>query len=261
LQQQLSEVQGYWDDADQPLERVRPDDSTDKNSDLTVDKEALKVRFQSGEEQPNGELLRLQHELLRLQHELQQEREQSSRLKCSNNTFREREAARFLREREAERSSKSSSLRRNSGFSSDGSPVKPYEFDSSPPRQRDSTPDSGLCQNMRDHSERIRRAGGCLDHEAHRAQVVNAGGCVDHSAFEAKLEVERTFIRNDERKRFEILLDKIREELISKELISEGDHIIASLRENGSASPSEDTPIPVLLDNLHRMWTAPDEST
>ena len=79
---------------------------------------------------------------------------------------------------------------------------------------------------MRDHSERIHRAGGCLDHEAHRAQVVNAGGCVDHSAFEAKLEVERTLIRNDERKRFEILLDKIREELISKELISEGDHII-----------------------------------
>ncbi len=114
---------------------------------------------------------------------------------------------------------------------------------------------------QRDHSERFRRAGGCLDHEAHRAQVVNAGGCVDHSAFEAKLEVERTCIRNDERKRFEILLDKIHEELISKGLISEGDHIIASMRENDSASPSEDTPIPVLLDNLHRMWTAPDEST
>jgi dynactin complex subunit len=133
LQQQLSEVQGYWDDAAQPLERVRPDDSTDKNSDLTVDKEALKVRFQSGEEQPNGELLRLQHELFRLQHELQQEREQSSRLRCANNTFREREAARFLREREADRTSKSSSLRRVSGVSSDGSPMRPYEFDSSPP--------------------------------------------------------------------------------------------------------------------------------
>ena len=139
--------------------------------------------------------------------------------------------------------------------------MRPYEFDNSPPRQRDSTPDSGFCQNMRDHSERVRRAGGCLDHDAHRAQVVNAGGCVDHSAFEAKLEVERTCIRNDERKRFEILLDKIREELISKGLLSEGDHIIASMRENGSASPSEDTPIPVLLDNLHRMWTAPDELT
>jgi hypothetical protein len=77
---------------------------------------------------------------------------------------------------DTDRSSKPSSLHRVSGVSYDGSPMRSYEFESSPPQQRDSTPDSGFCHNMREHSEKFRRVGGCLDHDAHRAQVVNAGG-------------------------------------------------------------------------------------
>jgi chromosome segregation ATPase len=97
LQQELSEVQGYWDDTVNQLERVRADDSTDKNSKVTEDNEALRVELTS----LHGAL------------DIYRERDRDARNRAGD-TYTDRSS----------KPSKTLCLRRVCGVSSDGSPMK-----------------------------------------------------------------------------------------------------------------------------------------
>jgi hypothetical protein len=60
------------------------------------------------------------------------------------------------------------------GNSYDGSPMKLCEFESSSPHQRVNFPDSGFCQSIKDHDDKVANSDGCVQDSEHNSKMQEA---------------------------------------------------------------------------------------